>query len=75
MGQVFRELSNGHFTDDNHKQLTGVDLDVPVYEAKMTRDTRLIVSPASSIIKWFRSSAVRSTTSMLLLTSRRRYVS
>ena len=38
-----RELSNGHFTEDNHKQLSGVGLAVPVYEAKMTRDTRLVV--------------------------------
>ncbi|PIL29944.1 hypothetical protein GSI_07855 [Ganoderma sinense ZZ0214-1] len=37
-----RELSNGHFSDDNQKRLTAVDLEVPVYEAKMTGDTRLV---------------------------------
>ena len=45
----YRELSNGHFTDDNHKMLSGVGLDVPVYEAKMTRDTRLVVSATQLI--------------------------
>ncbi len=40
---VCRELSNGHFSDDNQKRLTGSDNDVPIYEAKMTRDTRLVV--------------------------------
>lgn len=38
-----RELSNGHFSADNQKRLNGVDLQVPVYEAKMTGDTRLVV--------------------------------
>ncbi|KAM5542257.1 hypothetical protein V8D89_004130 [Ganoderma adspersum] len=37
-----RELSNGHFSDDNQKRLTGIDLEVPVYEAKMTGNTRLV---------------------------------
>ncbi|TDL28963.1 hypothetical protein BD410DRAFT_818373 [Rickenella mellea] len=37
-----KELSNGHFSDDNHKRLTGSDKDIPIYEAKMTRDTRLV---------------------------------
>jgi hypothetical protein len=38
-----RELSNGHLSDDNHKRLNGRDTEIPIYEAKMTRDTRLIV--------------------------------
>ena len=38
-----RELSNGHLSDDNHKRLNGQDTEIPIYEAKMTRDTRLIV--------------------------------
>jgi hypothetical protein len=42
-GTPFRELSNGHFSDDNQKRLTGSDNDIPVYEAKMTRDSRLVV--------------------------------
>ncbi|OSX68102.1 hypothetical protein POSPLADRAFT_1165650 [Postia placenta MAD-698-R-SB12] len=36
-----KELSNGHFSFDNQKVLTGPDTDVLIYEAKMTRDTRL----------------------------------
>jgi len=38
-----RELSNGHFSDDNQKRLTGTSIPVPIYEAKMTRDSRLVV--------------------------------
>ncbi|GJE94213.1 hypothetical protein PsYK624_103810 [Phanerochaete sordida] len=37
-----KELSNGHFSDDNQKKLTGKDVGVPIFEAKMTRDTRLV---------------------------------
>ncbi|KAF8222237.1 hypothetical protein L208DRAFT_1381918 [Tricholoma matsutake] len=37
-----KELSNGHLSDDNHKRLNGQDTEIPIYEAKMTRDTRLI---------------------------------
>ncbi|CAL1697343.1 unnamed protein product [Somion occarium] len=37
-----KELSCGHFSDDNQKRLTGSDIDIPIYEAKMTRDTRLV---------------------------------
>ena len=39
-----RELSHGHFSDDNQKKLTGTKTITPVYEAKMTGDTRLVVS-------------------------------
>lgn len=43
-----KELSHGHFSPDNHKKLAGTAAsDVPVYEAKMTRDSRLIVSQRS----------------------------
>jgi hypothetical protein len=38
-----RELSNGHFSDDNQKRLNGPDTDIPIFEAKMTRDLRLVV--------------------------------
>ena len=38
-----RELSSGHFSDDNQKRLTGKNNPVPIYEAKMTRDSRLVV--------------------------------
>ncbi|KAI0638791.1 hypothetical protein C8Q77DRAFT_1044775, partial [Trametes polyzona] len=37
-----QELSRGHFSDDNHKKLTGLNVGVPVYEAKMSRDLRLV---------------------------------
>ncbi|KAF8261744.1 hypothetical protein EI94DRAFT_1809815 [Lactarius quietus] len=37
-----KELSKGHFSDDNHKRLTGTSVSVPIYEAKMTRDSRLV---------------------------------
>ncbi|KAI0286423.1 hypothetical protein BC826DRAFT_1108859 [Russula brevipes] len=37
-----KELSNGHFSDDNQKRLTGQNIPVPIYEAKMTRDSRLV---------------------------------
>ncbi|OSX68101.1 hypothetical protein POSPLADRAFT_1128861 [Postia placenta MAD-698-R-SB12] len=37
-----KELSSGHFSEDNQKLLTGTETDVPIYEAKMTRDSRLV---------------------------------
>ncbi|SJL05399.1 uncharacterized protein ARMOST_08766 [Armillaria ostoyae] len=37
-----KELSCGHFSDDNQKRLSGSGTEVPVFEAKMTRDLRLI---------------------------------
>ncbi|TFK88273.1 hypothetical protein K466DRAFT_598787 [Polyporus arcularius HHB13444] len=37
-----KELSKGHFSDDNQKRLTGLDVEIPIYEAKMTGDTRLV---------------------------------
>ncbi|KAJ7743864.1 hypothetical protein B0H16DRAFT_1889844 [Mycena metata] len=37
-----KELSNGHFSPDNHKRLTNNHVDVPIYEAKMTSDLRLV---------------------------------
>ncbi|TFK51884.1 hypothetical protein OE88DRAFT_1483274 [Heliocybe sulcata] len=37
------ELSRGHFSDDNQKRLTGTNLEIPIYEAKMTRDSRLVI--------------------------------
>ncbi|KZP30397.1 hypothetical protein FIBSPDRAFT_1038357 [Athelia psychrophila] len=37
-----KELSNGHFSDDNQKRLNGSSSDIPIYEAKMTRDRRLV---------------------------------
>ena len=40
-----REISNGHFSEDNQKRLTRQSsTEVPVFEAKMSRDLRLVVS-------------------------------
>ncbi|KAK7678071.1 hypothetical protein QCA50_019012 [Cerrena zonata] len=36
------ELSNGHFSDDNQKKLNNTSVGVPIFEAKMTSDTRLV---------------------------------
>lgn len=41
-----RELSRGHFSEDNQKRLTGAGPEVPIFEAKMTRDSRLVVRPS-----------------------------
>lgn len=37
-----RELSLGFFSDDNQKRLTGPRTEIPIFEAKMEGDTRLI---------------------------------
>ncbi|KAI5991381.1 hypothetical protein EDC04DRAFT_2587409 [Pisolithus marmoratus] len=37
-----KELSNGHFSDDNQKRLDGTRSGVPIFEAKMQRDLRLV---------------------------------
>ncbi|KAJ7171710.1 hypothetical protein C8R43DRAFT_22864 [Mycena crocata] len=37
-----KELSNGHFSPDNQKRLNGAHVDIPIYEAKMTGDLRLV---------------------------------
>jgi hypothetical protein len=37
-----RKLSYGFFSKDTQKRLVGKDTEVPIYEAKMTRDTRLV---------------------------------
>ena len=44
-----RDLSNGNFTKDNYKKLTGGDVDIPIYEAKMTKNTRLLVCNVPAI--------------------------
>ena len=41
---VYRELSNGQFSADNQKRLNGHDMGIHIFEAKMTRDLRLVVS-------------------------------
>lgn len=42
----FRQLSNGHFSRDNQKPLTEINGALPIFEAKMTGNTRLVVSPS-----------------------------
>ncbi|KAJ7222624.1 hypothetical protein GGX14DRAFT_558715 [Mycena pura] len=37
-----QELSNGHFSPDNQKRLNHEQVDIPIFEAKMTRDLRLV---------------------------------
>jgi mannitol/fructose-specific phosphotransferase system IIA component (Ntr-type) len=38
-----REISNGHFSEDNQKRINGPSsTDVPVFEAKMTKNLRLV---------------------------------
>ena len=37
-----RELSWGFFSDDNQKRLTGPRTEIPIFEAKMEGDTRLV---------------------------------
>jgi len=41
MIKKIKELSRGCFSADNQKKLNG-SLDIPIYEAKMTRDLRLV---------------------------------
>ncbi|KAG2108064.1 P-loop containing nucleoside triphosphate hydrolase protein, partial [Suillus discolor] len=36
------QLSNGHFSNDNHKQLNRPDAGIPIYDANMTKDLRLV---------------------------------
>ncbi|KAI6010466.1 hypothetical protein BKA83DRAFT_3037960 [Pisolithus microcarpus] len=37
-----KELSNGQFSDDNQKRLDGVRTGVPIFEAYIERDLRLV---------------------------------
>ncbi|KAI5120221.1 hypothetical protein M0805_000036 [Coniferiporia weirii] len=37
-----KELSHGHFSDDNQKRLKGPSGDIPIFEAKLTGDLRLV---------------------------------
>ncbi|KAG1841504.1 hypothetical protein F4604DRAFT_1598121 [Suillus subluteus] len=37
-----KHLSHGQFSADNHKRLNGPDAGIPVFEAKMTKDLRLV---------------------------------
>ncbi|KAH7337987.1 hypothetical protein B0J17DRAFT_706450 [Rhizoctonia solani] len=36
------ELSQGFFSDSNQKRLIGLDTEVPIYEAKVSRDIRIV---------------------------------
>ncbi|KAG2034294.1 hypothetical protein BDR03DRAFT_1093813 [Suillus americanus] len=42
-----KHLSHGQFSTDNHKRLNGPDAGIPVFEAKMTKDLRLVVDVIS----------------------------
>ncbi|KAG2160213.1 uncharacterized protein EDB93DRAFT_46990 [Suillus bovinus] len=37
-----KHLSRGQFSTDNHKRLNGPDAGIPIFEAKMTKDLRLV---------------------------------
>ncbi|CAE6535633.1 unnamed protein product [Rhizoctonia solani] len=44
-GMIYKkiiELSQGFFSDDNQKRLLGLDTEVPIYEAKVSRDLRIV---------------------------------
>lgn len=43
MSYWYRELSEGFFSDSNQKLLSGNAKDIPIYEAKLSRDLRIIV--------------------------------
>jgi len=38
-----RQLSQGHFSHDNQQPLTGPKVELPIYEAMITEDIRLVV--------------------------------
>jgi hypothetical protein len=46
-----RQLSQGHFSRDNQKSLVGPKMKLPVYEAMMTGDTRIVVCEGSLAIQ------------------------
>ncbi|KDN37507.1 hypothetical protein RSAG8_10106, partial [Rhizoctonia solani AG-8 WAC10335] len=39
---ITRELSQGFFSNDNQKRLEGLKAEVPIYEAKVSRDLRIV---------------------------------
>ena len=41
-----RQLSQGRFSHDNQQSLTGSKIELPIYEAKVTGDIRLVVCEA-----------------------------
>ncbi|KAG8753172.1 hypothetical protein FRC11_007661, partial [Ceratobasidium sp. 423] len=42
ISKKIKELSQGFFSDDNQKRLVGLDTEVPIYEAKVSRDLRIV---------------------------------
>lgn len=40
---AYSDLSHGRFLGDNQKRLAGPDSGIPIFEAKVTGDTRLVV--------------------------------
>lgn len=59
--RLFRELSKGFFSDSNQKLLSGNDNDIPIYEAKLSRDLRIVVCALLGIenMCWFSYSSTR----------------
>ncbi|KAJ7479971.1 hypothetical protein B0H11DRAFT_1725402, partial [Mycena galericulata] len=37
-----RDLSNGDFSRDNYRQINGSNIEIPIYQAKVTNDLRLV---------------------------------
>ncbi|KEP48489.1 putative P-loop nucleoside triphosphate hydrolase, partial [Rhizoctonia solani 123E] len=42
VGKKIKELSQGFFSNDNQKRLKGLKAEVPIYEAKVSRDLRIV---------------------------------
>ncbi|CAE6529326.1 unnamed protein product [Rhizoctonia solani] len=42
ISKKIKELSQGFFSDDNQKRLVGLGTEVPIYEAKVSRDLRIV---------------------------------
>ncbi|KAF7340238.1 UvrD-like helicase ATP-binding domain-containing protein [Mycena venus] len=45
-----RELSNGDFSPDNYKQINGGNVEVPIYEANLTEELRLVYQIDCAVI-------------------------
>ncbi|KAJ6573822.1 hypothetical protein DFH09DRAFT_1361892 [Mycena vulgaris] len=40
--KTMRDLSNGDFSADNYKQINGGNVEIPIYEAKVTEELRIV---------------------------------
>ncbi|KAG2090757.1 uncharacterized protein F5147DRAFT_787076 [Suillus discolor] len=52
-----KQLSNGHFSNDNHKRLNRPDAGIPIYDANMTKDLQL-VSEATDLFSQYQINCV-----------------